>query len=121
MKAAAFLLPALLFSLAASRAQDNTPVDTSAFDDTVKLACVGDSITQGVGAKRGKSWPSQLQQMLGDKWKVENFGLSGATLMNSGNKPYQKTGHFKRAKASQYLLATPDDARERIAAHLELG
>ena len=35
--------------------------------------------------------------MFGDKWEVCNFGVSGSTLMNSGNKPYQKTGAFKKA------------------------
>lgn len=64
------------------------------------LACVGDSITQGVGAKRGQSWPAQAQKTLGEKWKVHNFGLSGTTLMNSGNKPYQKSKQFKAALSS---------------------
>lgn len=64
------------------------------------LACVGDSITQGVGAKRGQSWPAQAQKTLGEKWQVHNFGLSGTTLMNSGNKPYQKSKQFKAALSS---------------------
>jgi lysophospholipase L1-like esterase len=55
--------------------------------------------------------------MLGDQWKVENFGLSGTTLMNSGNKPYQKTKHFKRALASKadvvvIMLGTNDTKPE---------
>ncbi len=64
------------------------------------LACVGDSITQGVGAKRGQSWPAQAQRVLGKKWQVKNFGLSGTTLMNSGNRPYQKSQQFKDALSS---------------------
>ncbi|MGB2454020.1 MAG: GDSL-type esterase/lipase family protein [Akkermansiaceae bacterium] len=64
------------------------------------LACVGDSITQGVGAKRGQSWPAQAQKTLGEKWQVHNFGLSGTTLMNSGNRPYQKSKQFKAALSS---------------------
>ncbi len=67
--------------------------------DAIKLACVGDSITQGVGAK-GNSYPKQLQEMLGAEWEVMNFGHSGATLMNSGNKPYQKVRQYKDAIAS---------------------
>ena len=94
------LLLATGLTLGFATAQNTIPVDPAKFDHPVKVACVGDSITQGVGAKRGKSWPAQLQQILGEKWKVENFGLSGTTLMNSGNKPYQKSPHFKRAKAS---------------------
>ena len=64
------------------------------------LACVGDSITQGVGAERGQSWPAQAQRTLGEKWQVQNFGLSGTTLMNSGNKPYQKSKQFTDALSS---------------------
>ena len=98
MKTILLLATGLTFGFA--KAQNTTTIDSAKFDRPVKVACVGDSITQGVGAKRGKSWPAQLQQMLGEEWKVENFGLSGTTLMNSGNKPYQKSPHFKRAKAS---------------------
>ncbi|BCX47813.1 sialate O-acetylesterase [Haloferula helveola] len=94
------LAAALLFSLPA-RAQDNTPVDVTKFDRPLVVACVGDSITEGVGAKRGQSWPSQMQEMLGDKWKVKNFGLSATTLMNSGNKPYQNCGKYKGAIESK--------------------
>ncbi|HEX3132428.1 MAG TPA: GDSL-type esterase/lipase family protein [Planctomycetota bacterium] len=85
------------------RAADSTPVDVTALKAPIKLACIGDSITQGVGAAGGKSWPDQLQTMLGDRWQVRNFGVSGSTLMNSGDKPYQKEGAFKNA-----LEFTPD-------------
>jgi len=64
------------------------------------LACVGDSITQGVGAKQGQSWPQQAQKFLGEKWVVKNFGRSGTTLMKSGDSPYQKCPQFKAALAS---------------------
>ena len=99
MKIIPILLSAsILLSANLTRAQDTSPVDPGKFDISVKVTCVGDSITQGVGAKRGKSWPSQLQEMLGDKWSVKNFGRSGTTLMNSGNSPYQKCPQFKGAK-----------------------
>ncbi len=78
-----------------SLAQNNAPVDVSTFAQPVKLACVGDSITAGVGSKR--PWPAQLGEMLGNKWEVRNFGVSGATLMNSGDRPYQKLGNYKSA------------------------
>jgi lysophospholipase L1-like esterase len=76
-------------------AQNNRPIDVADFKQPVKLACVGDSITRGVGAKI--SWPDQIAAMLGDRWKVENFGVSGATLMSSGDKPYQKLEAFNSA------------------------
>jgi acyl-CoA thioesterase-1 len=88
-----------LLTAAPPVAADKAPVDVEKFGRPVRLACVGDSITEGVGAKRGESWPDQLRQMLGDKWEVKNFGLSATTLMNSGNKPYQKCGRFTAALA----------------------
>jgi len=85
----------------AASAQDNTPVATGKYAGQIKLACVGDSITQGVGAGGGQSWPDQLRRLLGDKWAVHNFGVSGTTLMKSGDSPYQKQRAFANAKALQ--------------------
>ncbi len=84
-------------------AQEPAPVNVEAFKGKIKLACVGDSITQGVGAAGGQSWPDQIQKLLGEKWEVKNFGVSGSTLLNTGDKPYQKEGAFKKA-----LEFTPD-------------
>lgn len=91
------LRPLFLLLALCLPASSQGPIDPAKYDGPVKLACVGDSITQGVGAK-GHSWPKQVQAMLGEKWKVENFGLSATTLMNSGNKPYQNSKHFQRAQ-----------------------
>jgi len=41
------------------------------------ISCFGDSITEGMGMAAGKSYPSQLNAMLGDKFKVYNGGASG--------------------------------------------
>lgn len=38
--------------------------------DPIRVACVGDSITQGAGAGNGMSYPSQLQTVLGEGYKV---------------------------------------------------
>ena len=54
----------------------------------LRVACVGDSITQGAGAETGKSYPSQLQKLLGSGWIVGNFGVSGRTLLKNGDNPY---------------------------------
>ncbi len=62
-----------------------------------RVACVGDSITAGVGASKGNSYPDQLGRMLGDGYTVKNFGVSGSTLLNHGDRPYQKQGAFKKA------------------------
>jgi lysophospholipase L1-like esterase len=98
-RVACFLLSMALVTVAWSQEPDSTPVKVEDFKEPIKLACVGDSITQGVGAGKGQSWPDQLQKMLGEKWVVKNFGVSGTTLLNAGDNPYQKQGAFKNAKA----------------------
>lgn len=52
---------------------------------TVRVACLGDSITFGAKANpKTESYPAQLQQMLGDRCVVKNFGVGGATMMRRG-------------------------------------
>ncbi len=79
------------------------PVDVANYKEAIRVACVGDSITAGVGVKDGKldPYPTQLDNMLGAKWSVRNFGVSGSTMLNKGDKPYQKEGAFKAALESK--------------------
>lgn len=69
--------------------------------EPVKIACVGDSITQGVGAQSGKSYPAQLQALLGDGYKVGNFGVSARTLLSQGDFPYRKEKKYEAALAME--------------------
>ena len=57
-----------------------------AFAQKIKIACIGNSITEGVGASSGSAtYPSVLQRDLGtEKYEVSNFGASGRTLMKNG-------------------------------------
>lgn len=55
-----FLLIACAITLTSTSVAQET-VDVAAYKGAIKLACVGDSITQGVGAEKGKSWPDQIQ------------------------------------------------------------
>lgn len=64
-----------------------------------RLACVGDSITQGVGAEAGQSYPQQLQRLLGERWQVGNFGVSGRTLLKKGDFPYWAEAAYREALA----------------------
>jgi sialate O-acetylesterase len=66
-----------------------------------KLACIGNSVTAGLGHKNPKetAYPVQLQQLLGKGYEVRNFGHSGATLLRNGHNPYNKTGAFTDALA----------------------
>ena len=69
--------------------------------EKIKVACVGNSITYGTGvAEREKNaYPVKLQQMLGDKYEVGNFGKPGATLLNKGHRPYTQQQEYKDALA----------------------
>lgn len=65
----------------------------------IKVACIGNSITYGAGiANRVENcYPAQLQKMLGNAFRVQNFGVSGATLLMLGDKPYWKEAAFRDA------------------------
>ena len=67
---------------------------------TTKIACVGDSITYGSGiiGRDSLSYPAQLQNKLEKKYEVQNFGVSGSTMLKKGDKPYWKEPEFKSAK-----------------------
>lgn len=88
-----------IFVCGIARGQNASPVPVDQYQEPIKLACVGDSITKGVGAAKGESWPDQIARMLGEKWDVKNFGRSGATLLKNGNSPYQKGDILDKALA----------------------
>ena len=58
--------------------------------EKIKVACIGNSVTYGMTHKNPAetSYPTQLQQMLGEEYEVRNFGHSGATLLSKGHRPY---------------------------------
>lgn len=62
----------------------------AAAEAPVKVACIGDSITYGLGLedRDRDSYPAQLQRLLGAEYQVGNFGKSGATLLRHGHRPY---------------------------------
>lgn len=69
---------------------------------TIKIACVGDSITEGYGLKiQGKTaYPVIVDQKLGEGYAVMNFGRSATTLSKKGDFPYWITKEF--ANVFQY-------------------
>jgi len=77
------------------------PISVEDYRETIRIACIGDSITYGASIKnRTKDcYPAQLGRMLGDKWLVRNFGVSGATLLKKGDLPYWDQQAFKDALA----------------------
>ena len=68
--------------------------------DPIRIACVGDSITEGVGAsdKTKTSYPARLQEELGDGYVVGNFGHGGTTV----------TSYLKFSEYTESLAFEPD-------------
>lgn len=69
--------------------------------DKIKIACVGNSITQGPGRDNPDSYPLQLQEIIGETYDVKNFGVSGRTLLKKGDYPYWNETQFEEVKQFQ--------------------
>lgn len=70
---------------------------------TLRVACVGNSITDGFGIdyKEVYGYPAQLQQLLGNGYKVKNYGVSGRTMLRKGDYPYMEEMAWRDCKAFQ--------------------
>ena len=83
-------------------------------DGVIRITCVGDSITDGIGASNGENaYPSQLQKLLGDSYLVLNKGVSGTTVTRSDERAYTKTSKYQESLESNpdiviILLGTND-------------
>jgi len=66
-----------------------------------RVAAIGDSITFGAGiANPGvDGYPAQLQTLLGGAFEVQNFGRSGADVLQINNRPYINTSEHQNAIA----------------------
>lgn len=54
----------------------------------IKIACIGNSITEGGAGNYMNSWPIQLRNMLGEEYYTENLGVAGTTMSKSGDSPW---------------------------------
>jgi len=80
-----------------------------AFASDTKVACIGDSLTYGTGIKDkvSHSYPSRLQQKLGEGYEVRNFGLPSASAEHDSVLPYNESDEYKAAleyNADVYVL-----------------
>lgn len=87
----------MLNSCGSSSDSSDTPIEK----ETFRVACVGDSITAGSGLDNPdeESYPAQLTHILGEGFEVGNFGVSGATVLKRGNRPYWGTSQFEPSHA----------------------
>jgi lysophospholipase L1-like esterase/pimeloyl-ACP methyl ester carboxylesterase len=73
------------------------------YERKISIACIGASITQGATLENPlvQSFPAQLQALLGEGYQVNNYGVSGATLLKKGDLPYWQTPQYRQALASR--------------------
>lgn len=105
-----------------------TPDDTKKIEventEKIKVACIGDSLTEGDGLDAYYSYPSFLQRILGDEYIVFNYGVSGSCITNSSDFCYTDTMNYRESvdtNADIYIImlgsndlirggANPEDA-----------
>ena len=67
----------------------------------IKVACVGDSITYGHGIKNWpkNNYPVLLQNLLGDSYHVNSYGVSGRAVQDNSDQPYRALPHYEESVA----------------------
>jgi len=84
---------------------------------TLRIACVGDSITRGtfVWGRKRHSYPAQLQATLGARYCVCDFGVNGHAVQESSDRPYRSSGAFASSSAFEpnivLVMLGTNDAR----------
>jgi sialate O-acetylesterase len=75
----------------------------------IRVACIGDSITEGVGAsdKARTSYPVVLQELLGNSFEVRNFGRGGCTVLRSATNEWAR-GYALQPQHRAALAFKPD-------------
>ena len=67
--------------------------------DTIKVACVGDSVTYGYGISNWpkNNYPFILGSILGGEYTVNNYCQSGSCVQSNLNKPYSSKSPYKKS------------------------
>lgn len=76
----------------------------------LKVACIGNSITAGVGTTdpARNSYPAVLQQLLGEHYEVKNFGLSSSTVLRKGTDAGKPFAYLGSEMCRQAMAYQPD-------------
>lgn len=74
---------------------------TQAKGGQIKVACVGDSITYGHGISGWpeNSYPHVLQELLGDGYHVNNYGVSSYAVQEKADRSYRTLAHYQECLA----------------------
>lgn len=75
----------------------------------IKVACMGDSITEGVPGVSSDSYPAQLQTLLGPSYLVQNFGRGWSSLMPPvAGVPAEVVGFDRTPQFQSAVFSHPD-------------
>lgn len=84
-----------------------------------RVACVGDSITYGHGISNWpkNNYPVLLQGLLGDKYHVNSYGVSGRAVQPDSDQPYTELPHYLESLAYDadivvFMMGTNDSKPE---------
>lgn len=74
---------------------------SQARDGQTRVACVGDSTTYGHGISGwpGNSYPAVLQELLGDGYHVNNYGVSSFAVQEDADRSYRTLTHYQESLA----------------------
>lgn len=74
---------------------------SEAADTQIKIACVGDSITYGHGTTGwpANTYPAVLQNLLGDGYHVNNYGVSSFAVQVNADRSYRTLTHYQESLA----------------------
>ena len=69
--------------------------------DAIRVACIGNSITHGSGIdmQEQRGYPAQLQRLLGNGYRVKNYGVGARCMMSTSDHPYMQEQAWRDAKA----------------------
>ena len=65
----------------------------------IKVACVGNSITENIALSNKHKYPSILQDLLGNGYIVRNYGIGARTMLKKGDYPYWNEERYKEVLA----------------------
>ena len=89
--------------------KSHVPGNDKVLPGKYRIACIGDSITcgYGVNGKTEQTWEYVLNQELGEKFQVLNYGVNGTTAQSGTDHPYIREKIFQKSLecgAEVYLI-----------------
>jgi alpha-L-fucosidase 2 len=93
---------AVLVLLFSTVCRADTPTTAPATTEPVRVACVGDSVTEGftIDHPEKNGYPADLNKILGKDYVIKNFGAGGTTCLLKGDHPFVSDGrHFYEKSA----------------------